>query len=434
MNKDEIVLYVISKLKHLAGQHNQKRHGWRFGNLDKIRASMRRTPEEVERDEYRKRAGLPAITRPPHTVIPLKPQPPAPAPKKARAKKKVEVEKKPAEVEFDPSQVDTTGMNRVQAVRARLEAAAADFEKRNPIRKPDQRVIDRNESRISSLWDQERADTQMSSDRKKELISERKKLIKDVYEEQLSGSNDRYNMVINEMNTLANTLNTQYRFIAGDYEKQKRRDELLERYSALTDMKAKEDNSRNQTFLRAMQVDDPVDIEFFGNMTGALRKDVGVFADDLRKIISKKVFRHLINDETVPVSVKRISKLRSQYNSVRKLIELGPHTGFRTFSHEFGHHLEHNGVSANQSKRMSWASNEFRSRRAVGERQTQISPGEFGYKDNFLEHYMGKVYGYGNAGTEIISMGLQYLAHNPVKLMREDPDYFDFMIGVLQGD
>lgn len=51
-------LFKEIALKHLAGQHNQKRHGWRYGGLSQARSSMRRQSES-ERTEYRKRAGMP---------------------------------------------------------------------------------------------------------------------------------------------------------------------------------------------------------------------------------------------------------------------------------------------------------------------------------------------------------------------------------------
>lgn len=45
-------------LKHLQGQHDQKRHGWRYGGTAQARGSMRGRNAE-ERSEYRKRAGMP---------------------------------------------------------------------------------------------------------------------------------------------------------------------------------------------------------------------------------------------------------------------------------------------------------------------------------------------------------------------------------------
>ena len=45
--------------KHLAGMHNQKRHGWRYGGgVDSARRSMRGLKDPKERAEYRKRAGM----------------------------------------------------------------------------------------------------------------------------------------------------------------------------------------------------------------------------------------------------------------------------------------------------------------------------------------------------------------------------------------
>lgn len=55
-------IIYLACLKHLPGQHNQKRHGWRYGGLQQARRSMRSTPEAGERDVYRKRAGMPGLS------------------------------------------------------------------------------------------------------------------------------------------------------------------------------------------------------------------------------------------------------------------------------------------------------------------------------------------------------------------------------------
>ena len=55
---------VEAALKHRQGMHNQKRHGWRFGSLDKARSSMR-GQDVGEREAYRKRAGMPVPTKKP---------------------------------------------------------------------------------------------------------------------------------------------------------------------------------------------------------------------------------------------------------------------------------------------------------------------------------------------------------------------------------
>ena len=56
---------------------------------------------------------------------------------------------------------------------------------------------------------------------------------------------------------------------------------------------------------------------------------------------------------------------------------------------------------------------------------------EKGKRDKFIVPYMGKIYSQG--ATEIVSMGMEFLFADPVKLAKEDPEYFDFMIDLLRG-
>lgn len=51
---------MISRVvyKHLQGQHDQKRHGWRYGSYGSAVNTLRRTGIAIERSEYRKRAGI----------------------------------------------------------------------------------------------------------------------------------------------------------------------------------------------------------------------------------------------------------------------------------------------------------------------------------------------------------------------------------------
>ena len=45
--------------------------------------------------------------------------------------------------------------------------------------------------------------------------------------------------------------------------------------------------------------------------------------------------------------------------------------------------------------------------------------------------YVGKIYKDGS--TEVISMGLEQLYKNPTKFAQTDPDYYKFMLGILDG-
>lgn len=87
---DILRVFSAYRFKHLAGQHNQRRHGWRYGGgttgseearLGAARSSMRGM-SKPEREEYRKRAGLPmevpkkafvpTVSKPEHPYDPAK--------------------------------------------------------------------------------------------------------------------------------------------------------------------------------------------------------------------------------------------------------------------------------------------------------------------------------------------------------------------------
>ena len=48
-------------------------------------------------------------------------------------------------------------------------------------------------------------------------------------------------------------------------------------------------------------------------------------------------------------------------------------------------------------------------------------------------HYVGKWYG-GNDSTEILSMGLDNMMHDPVGFYLADPEHFEFIIRFMRGD
>jgi hypothetical protein len=68
-----------------------------------------------------------------------------------------------------------------------------------------------------------------------------------------------------------------------------------------------------------------------------------------------------------------------------------------------------------------------------------FDPGEMGRKNHFdrafyfqktYAYYVGKDYAHGT--TEVLSMGIQKLHDNPLEFMKKDPEYFEFVISVLQ--
>jgi hypothetical protein len=68
-------------------------------------------------------------------------------------------------------------------------------------------------------------------------------------------------------------------------------------------------------------------------------------------------------------------------------------------------------------------------------------PHEVGVDDDFAKafggdkergRYAGK--DYHGKYTEVVSMGLEQLHRDPVKFAKDDPEYFNFVMGALHGD
>jgi hypothetical protein len=97
--------------------------------------------------------------------------------------------------------------------------------------------------------------------------------------------------------------------------------------------------------------------------------------------------------------------------------------------HEYGHFLEMTSSDL-QAKRAA-----FLQRRAGTETPSPLgghySSYEVAVRDKFKEPYIGKIYKEGDA-SEVISMGMQLLFDDPVKLARDDPSLFDFITTVLR--
>lgn len=124
------------------------------------------------------------------------------------------------------------------------------------------------------------------------------------------------------------------------------------------------------------------------------------------------------------VELKRTKKWRAQYMLGQNIIKMG-HDSTGTFIHEFGHHIEWNENLYESAKN-------FRKSRTVGETKTQITPGEWGYEDNFFNHYCGREYSF--KGTEIISMGLEQMYKQPEYFFRSDPEYFEFILKIMWNE
>jgi len=123
-------------------------------------------------------------------------------------------------------------------------------------------------------------------------------------------------------------------------------------------------------------------------------------------------------------------------------IRLDRSKGRNVAIHEWGHQIEYHvpGVES--------VSNEFLRHRVGNETLVRLRDmfpdagyrdDEFGRGDEFgkafgerSKWYVGKDYG-GNGTTEIVAMGLEQLCLDPIEFAINDPEFFKFILGILDG-
>jgi hypothetical protein len=118
-------------------------------------------------------------------------------------------------------------------------------------------------------------------------------------------------------------------------------------------------------------------------------------------------------------------------------LNLAPDSETRTFVHEITHELEFAHPEIN------FAAREFLAKRR-GDEDLQplsiLSPerrwrsDEISFKDKWKEYggdpYAGKTYG--NNGSELVTMGVERLWRDPILFAKEDPEYFEFIVNLIQ--
>jgi hypothetical protein len=147
-----------------------------------------------------------------------------------------------------------------------------------------------------------------------------------------------------------------------------------------------------------------------------------------------------VDGETVLVT--RSDTDRSAFKAAawqgKGVVELAPEGDVRDAVHEMAHWME------SLSPDVHDACVEFLERRTKGEAPVSMraatgdkryGPGERTRRDKFTDPYIGKIYPSAAdgkpSGTEVLSMGMEMMQENPLQLL-EDPDFFDFLWGVLR--
>uniref|UniRef100_A0A6M3JAS8 Putative capsid morphogenesis protein n=1 Tax=viral metagenome TaxID=1070528 RepID=A0A6M3JAS8_9ZZZZ len=174
------------------------------------------------------------------------------------------------------------------------------------------------------------------------------------------------------------------------------------------------------------------------SVQGRLGKDVKEARAFLSSVVDRRVLSLEGEESAIRVQVRRTAVKRSYFmerdDGGSIYMSKSEHRGAKILIHETGHALEWN------RERVGAAARAFYERRTAGEEAVRLQDlhPDHGYqsdewtkKDKFPTDYWGKVYEGG--ATEITSMALEALYNDPVKLMREDPDAFEWILDLIRG-
>ena len=152
--------------------------------------------------------------------------------------------------------------------------------------------------------------------------------------------------------------------------------------------------------------------------------------DSFRSLVGSGI----LDEGYVPIRWHAEKNVRAHYRPNFGDIWMGANARAKAVVHELGHWLE------DQSIRIQDLRRDFIQRRLrPGEEPQKLRDllnndfyrdDEIAYRDEFSNPYIGKVYEY-SGGSEVISMGLQYIEEDSIGFLLSDPDHFDFMMDVL---
>lgn len=148
-------------------------------------------------------------------------------------------------------------------------------------------------------------------------------------------------------------------------------------------------------------------------------------------------FNRFVSADVAPrgtIVARRQDSQANHYDASDGTINLNSRISPSVVAHELVHWLGNN-VPEFLQKEIA-----FLERRTAGEETRPFSesaPHIVGRRDKFMHRYMGREYidpyTGRHAGSEIGSMGLQYMIDKPAEFAREDPDMFDFIYNLLRG-
>lgn len=100
-----------------------------------------------------------------------------------------------------------------------------------------------------------------------------------------------------------------------------------------------------------------------------------------------------------------------------------------SLTHELGHIIE------NSVPEIKGRIRDFLTKRTKGSRAKKVGKyyrnDELTRDGGFIDPYIGKIYSTGD--TEVLSMGLEYLVSDPMKLLKGDEEMFDLIVSIVRG-
>jgi len=144
--------------------------------------------------------------------------------------------------------------------------------------------------------------------------------------------------------------------------------------------------------------------------------------DEFTKLVDESLW-----PKGTPFNVRILDDKERAYQSLKSIYVTNSDSK-KVIIHEMSHYLEENSPGMHKKIQA------FYDMRTKGETAKWLGrgyrPGEMFKKDKFIDDYMGKVYP--NA-TEVLSMGMENIYSNPMRLMEKDPEMFDFIIDIIRG-
>ena len=161
-------------------------------------------------------------------------------------------------------------------------------------------------------------------------------------------------------------------------------------------------------------------------------------------IFNKMISKELTDDISIanePTFVLSSDVGRAYFTSQRNSININEDAPVSTLIHELGHYLEHNNPKVHK------LCVDFLKKRTAGETKKPLNDllntkgyghEEVAKKDKFFNAYCGKIYENNNYpsiidATEILSMGLETMADDPVSFAISDPEYFEFVYNIMHN-